>query len=1017
MITVKPSDGIQYTRQKVFVEGKISGHKSYSESQGGRWMVRIVDLDSPVGRSDAILVLNENPEQNLPVNDMGVKKPNQAMADLFCKKEFEKLFQPGMTFKAEAIAGDFNGEAWFNVSQILLFDPDFKIGARQLYNEPVCERRLLLRTRGVIGNHIRKYTSLSGSFIGNLVHSTFQGIVTSANRENLIVEFKSDPKKFLLKSIQLEAILIGAIGQLGHTPCISGEEWTTVRNQIKRLIDSQSIQDLLSKETNWFSEVPVSGNAIHGDIDLRSQSKILELKTGIHYPAHDNQLLIYLVGEMLEHGFAIKEHREAYLIYSSGQIHDDNFRIRPVHGDHSRILKTLERFLMARHRLLLVSAGKKLPKVELDPLNCKGDNCEFYLSDRDDGSKSGCHFYCQTDRNWSCKGCSHSAQCTEHSKYHSFEVLDEANHIRSALSREVEFHRKTNQETKLWTGRFKIVDMLMNRVMVLKPLSGYSYDPPSPGEKVVITYEDQCCPSKGTVVGVDDDCNWIVISQGTTSLDADLEVRLTRPRSELNGLYYLQGCLDKLQRLGDISCKEGISFAGGNIMSDQPEITEDLSSAISDNSITDIFCQCFNVLISRKVLQETIGGVKGKILIVTDIPNLSDDDSLDLRGEEILKIASGASSISDALKQVKEELDRHDRWIISPDILLNTDIFNALPDQGHKYFDYIIIYETNSITGLEYFLMRQFGKHMVTVGDANCIGRPLHSQQSTLLGLGDNLMSRVYGRGFPRIENIMIPKMVCLKDQSMDLMLNQGLESCRMVSAETCDSKPNIEIELIPSEIDAQESTEQLVCSHELAISNDGPPKELKLKMNELITEEEMENDLRELEPKINNLLVEGQILTPTTSGRRYVAKHAPVNRDDGGTRWLVYFYTMVGQSGTNATEAEKVIQKVKELKRSGVKPKNLAIMSTSPDQLTLIDQKYGAELVGIALRTPYGIRGESWGNIIVSCATQSVRGIDAREFYTMIRAARTRIFIIGAPSILQHHPLLRNMQKSATGK
>ena len=93
------------------------------------------------------------------------------------------------------------------------------------------------------------------------------------------------------------------------------------------------------------------------------------------------------------------------------------------------------------------------------------------------------------------------------------------------------------------------------------------------------------------------------------------------------------------------------------------------------------------------------------------------------------------------------------------------------------------------------------------------------------------------------------------------------------------------------------------------------------------------------------------------------------------------------------------------------VKPKNLAIMSVLHSQLSMIAQQYETELKGIALRTPYGIRGESWGNVIISCATQSVREIETREIYTMIRAARSRVIIIGASCVLQNHPLLRNIQ------
>ena len=90
---------------------------------------------------------------------------------------------------------------------------------------------------------------------------------------------------------------------------------------------------------------------------------------------------------------------------------------------------------------------------------------------------------------------------------------------------------------------------------------------------------------------------------------------------------------------------------------------------------------------------------------------------------------------------------------------------------------------------------------------------------------------------------------------------------------------------------------------------------------------------------------------------------------------------------------------------------KNLAIMSTSHAQLNSIAQQLGDDLKGVNLRTLYGISGESWGHVIVSCAAQTAQDIDERQLYTMIRAARDKTYIVGTPSLFQNHPLLREMQ------
>ena len=47
-------------------------------------------------------------------------------------------------------------------------------------------------------------------------------------------------------------------------------------------------------------------------------------------------------------------------------------------------------------------------------------------------------------------------------------------------------------------------------------------------------------------------------------------------------------------------------------------------------------------------------------------------------------------------------------------------------------------------------------------------------------------------------------------------------------------------------------------------------------------------------------------------------------------------------------------------------------------------------------MRTPYGISGEIWGHVIVSCAAQTAEDIDVKELYTMIRASREKPILWG---------------------
>lgn len=1009
MKTIKPSEGVIYSRQTVFVEGEIAGSKARSAAHGGRWVVKIRDTGSVANAPMATLAVNENPDQNPAVCAMGVGKPNEGVLQLFRDEEFESLFQIGRTFRAEAIVGVVDGMAWFNVWQIILFEPQFKIGTRQVSKDPTCERRLLLQTRGTKGLRRSEERNLGGIFVGDLVHSTFQEMVTSERRTELFDEFQENPREFLLRSIQPDALLTGALGQLGEPQRLYGSEWSTAKNQIIKLIESASVREQIEESTQWDAEVPVSSNSIHGDIDLRTGNIILELKSGLLRRSYNDQVYVYIVGEMLQHGFAVKDQRKGILITSSTrpQVNEDNRVTILQEDDH--LMDIFRRFLLARHRLLLTSSGEKLPKIEYNPDYCEGESCPYYLQ-KDDSGGCACHFYCQTDRNWSCDECKHTSICTEHSKYHSFEVLDESNRIREALRREIELLRNEDQTYAEWNNTFRITQVGDRRLLTVSNPEGFSVDPPKPGEKILIHAEGKEYPVSGQMCGLDEKDNWVIINRGPSRGQVNSTLSLSQPKSELNGIYHLQGCLDDLQRLGQVSNREGISFAGGSIVSGRPEIVNNLTGVISARHVTDIFCQSFSVRKSKKLLQEITQSVEERLLIVTDAVTPSLEGSVDLRGEQLLNQVADSRSISDALTRVKETLERHPTWVISPDMLLNTDIFNALPREGRNYFEQTILYEANNVTGLEYFLIRKFSKRILVIGDGNCVGRPLRSEESIRLGLGDNLMARVYNRGFPKIEGRLEPRIVQYEDQQIDLQLNRGLDSCRMIQSPCAVEESRIQ--LIPCELGEEPIIQAKLihsCTRKIP---DAQRKELRLKMASPCSPNEIENDLREFLNlgKIVPGLVGGHSLLAPTSGREYVVETAPINPSDEGKDWVFKFYGQGKATACNDQEASKIIAKIKKLLANGVKGKNLAVMSTNTAQLGLIAKQFGDELKGGALRTPYGICGESWGHVVVSCSTQSAGEISPSELYTMIRASHDKTYIFGTAAFFKNHPLLRNL-------
>ena len=83
--------------------------------------------------------------------------------------------------------------------------------------------------------------------------------------------------------------------------------------------------------------------------------------------------------------------------------------------------------------------------------------------------------------------------------------------------------------------------------------------------------------------------------------------------------------------------------------------------------------------------------------------------------------------------------------------------------------------------------------------------------------------------------------------------------------------------------------------------------------------------------------------------------------------------------------------------------------MSTNKFQLNKICESLEDKHMGISLRTPYGISGESWGHVIVACTTNTPNNISPYELYTMIRSSSDKTYIFGTNDFFDNHPLVRN--------
>lgn len=1001
----------------VRVKGRICGRIIQSSEYGGRLIIPVCDIDSQNQKGEAVIVVNREPDKN-PHLPAGIKEPGKGLIVVFTNELFSPLFKKGTAFEAEAVLGFVKGEPWFNVFHWIIFEPHIAVGVRQIIGEPICQRRILLANRGVhLSRKSRDYKSNGALIFGDLVHLMFQEMVimraqTDASAKSVIATgvFES---KIPLKSALQTALLVINDSSIDTKGIID-----SANRHFKNLINSPSVMSLI-KDQKWDSEVPLSVPFVHGKSDLRCLNMITELKTGIHHSSeHLRQLGYYLVADMLGFGTEYTStNNKGFLVRSSSTISNDSLRVTEILPD----LDLLNKFLVTRHRYILVMANHNLPKIEISPSQC--EECLYFKEV--DNKPSACHFYCQIERDWKCDDCLHSKVCKESHVYHSYEAIDEANKIRLALLEEIRLERY--KSGAMSTGSFRLFDFSIEKslqfgLMVLSPKNDSITDPPRPGSPADILFEGSAFGRNCEIVDTDyeDRNKWLIALKSPSSdLDSNSNCSITLPQGRIRELFDLLFCIDEMQRNNADFSKEGLAFAGGQILSREIDMAVSLETAFKSDS-TDIFCQSFSLKDSYDYLDILVKENYDSALVITEsrglerrIPNAFCLSTLELN--EAVKNQKGFET---TVNLIKKSLEVSKIWIVSPDYL-TSDLISFLPNNGDNYFQLVLFFETHSVNALEYYLMRRLGRKRIVIGDANTLGKIMDSSSAIQLGLDNNVMHRVFFRGFPSSTNSK-PVAVKHDNQHVASEIINSLEPCKLVMP--VKPKTEVEFSLQCHEFKATVA-QKIPVTEEFYIENkDDRTRTLTIKADDFYSESEIQRDLENLPLFIS--LNPGNALTSPLSGNRYRVVKPPqivgpdeFNYEKFRKKWIVEVIREINNAkmSWNKEEAMLVAEIVKDLLSKGVKHKNVAVLSPFIEQLNNIGIHLGNDAGNIALRTPYSISGCSWGTVIISCVLDSLIDcpqdvINPRMFYTMIRAGSARVIVVGNKSFIENHPFLRNI-------
>jgi hypothetical protein len=946
-----------------------------------------------------------------------VKDPLQGLLALVSQPEFRPLLQPGTKFRAEALLGSMGQQVWLNVSHLLVLDPDVPVGVRQVLGEPECPRRIWLAARGVRAPRVPRGDEGMGAFVvGDLVHAAFQGIFTDRDRDAMLRRLREHPERLLAGLMPPLTGLMGAFGMLGETRRLRGGEGATALRHVMNLVDSPRVMSLVG-HGEWQCEVPVRGRAIDGKVDLRSSDTLLELKTdAVGRWEHTAQLQLYLIGEMMELGVEhVLRHSKGYLIRSSANIGEDRRRAEAIEPSE----EILSRFVSSRHRYLLACRRLKLPRVQYPPSACQ--RCPYAEGMEAHGQSPACDFYCQAERSWGCTGCPHQEVCDQSQVLHPYEVLDEAGRIRMALLEEIEdLHQAVALGSDLQPRprSFAVSAVGPDGVVVLAPASCTGADPPQPGESVTLFPGDWSLPVGAEVVRVGPGTGECVVAPAgmLPRFTPGMPCQMVLPLGDMGVVHRQLSCVDRLQRSYAGSSREGVAFAGGRVVSGRLEQMEDLPAALASGA-TDVFCQSFSAQESAALLSEALARSAGTICIVAEDSALTEGipEVLPLTLDWVRRTCSSAPDVDAALCLLAERLRSAKVWV-APQSLVQSDVLTALPNHGLGYFDDMVFYETDRLTALDYYLLRRYARRRICIGDANAVGRRTRGALSREMGLGENVLHRALTRGFPSSPD-SVPVVVLRSGQGVLPDILAGLGSCRMEVP--LNPRPSGELRFVTHTGPAalpQASSRQ----YELTVAvPGGRPSEVSLRAENEYPRREVEQDIAGL--RLGVSLVHGAILPSPVSGNMYRVVEPPRPLAGMGGRrtageWVVQVEVPFSQLDSLHNEEEAGIVVGAARRAAGTTAgAPVAILSPFSGQLDRIAHLLGQEAMGFAFRTPHGIGSARWHTVIVSCVATTLAGVpaeiaDPRLFYTMLRAARASVTVVGHEGFLRNHPLFRSV-------
>jgi hypothetical protein len=782
----------KYYDEEVTVRCTISGEPKRGQ-QGGDKTLYPIRVSGQFEENAFLSVWHEDPEWTDKFESTA--KYLQDIVDEMPLQQEESVVVRGIPNRRES-------KWYFNVTGVIIRDPDTVIGKSEMRSADECPRIYNLRYEKNVYSPGR-YDLSKGSIKGRIVHSLVEKAVEQGSQEKFERSWSErEVESALEELIQNEYTIEMALCRLA---------WLST-NQIKEnaldaatsLLTDEEFTNRISAAEEVSAEVGLSASVgFNGRVDLVIDGVPYDLKTNYiltdqKLRKHQFQLRVYLLAFLLESlktGERLNERLDkgvrGFLIYPNLK-NESGVKLEEVQLNK----KNVKNILSLRNQASVLRNNFGTPTTY--DRDCTG--CTF--KQPTEGADGGeilpppCQFYCQSERRWECfetdengdiiSQCPLFDQCDQRLDFRDPAVTDHYTSLRQGLTTERESRKALGRELRrlssdvLSEAGLRIPDLEFKEIegqrrMTFKSESKLipSFDPGSVihlrqtgteyyqeatyygrvGDEYIFQLES----APGTSFINPTSTYEAVHTLAADSLPRDLLRQLDyAQRGEVSPLIGTEGeAGDNEDLLSDAELGSIRKYTDNKeiyldipVRTNRTETVAEVVSELSDNQY------------QKPSEPEKIPSDEQRVLVLCDQPAVTDAVEKELTSiEKAVRMDGFVSGSTESITDIDDGHDIYEKLndasvvLSSTRYALNEQIFHAMQDgdksfRSHtsKFFDAVIIVGAEGLAEPQFHFLRVLGDRVTAIGDTRSSGPEMVSGEARDARLDESYFNRLYRR-------------------------------------------------------------------------------------------------------------------------------------------------------------------------------------------------------------------------------------------------------------------------------